>query len=234
MAISQQAMSSSVGKGRGSRHGRGRRGRGRGNPLVAVPPRVPGREASELAELGKFSEVSPQPGRSQIPLVVPISQHEERSEEGIVKDPARDKLASRTATSGLASPRPTQMICGQPDQITTGVREINLQETPYLPSRITPVTNPSPGVVKKGPVNYYDKKQPPDRPGYGKQGREILVRSNYFPLLLPRHMSVHHYDVAIVPGKLPKHVSRLVSVMIVLPLCHCYKLHRVILQGSKL
>lgn len=60
----------------------------------------------------------------------------------------------------------------------------------------------------KGPKNVHGKLQPPNRPGYGSKGREIMLVTNYFPVQLPDCLTVHHYDVSIIPSKLPKLLSR--------------------------
>ena len=59
--------------------------------------------------------------------------------------------------------------------------------------------------------NYHGKTQPPTRPSFGARGWQIVLKTNFFPLSLSSIMSVYHYDVAIVPAKLPKIDSRLVS-----------------------
>ncbi len=65
--------------------------------------------------------------------------------------------------------------------------------------------------VKKGPKNYYGNHQPPYRPDHGNDGYEIELVTNYFPVHLPNCLTIHHYDVAMVPEKLPKLLSREVS-----------------------
>ena len=63
----------------------------------------------------------------------------------------------------------------------------------------------------KGP-DYHGKQQPPNRPGHGTKGREIVLYANYFSLQLPNKcITVYHYDVTIEPSKLPKIMSRQVS-----------------------
>ncbi len=60
----------------------------------------------------------------------------------------------------------------------------------------------------QGPNNH-GKKQPPDRPEFGKKGRQIMVRANFFPVQLPRHLTIHQYDVSIAPpSKYPKWMCR--------------------------
>ena len=124
-----------------------------------------------------------------------------RDEEGIIRDPVQGGKSTLTRGGGDARMFPSPLVAsapyGQPRLITSSPK-----------SFVKP--------VKKGPSNHYGKKQPPDRPGHGSEGREIVVRSNYFPLRLPRHITIHHYDVATVPVKLPKSVSRLVSTNFVL------------------
>ncbi len=39
----------------------------------------------------------------------------------------------------------------------------------------------------------------PRRPGYGKIGRPINLRTNFFALTLPRNDFIYHYDVTITP-----------------------------------
>ena len=59
-----------------------------------------------------------------------------------------------------------------------------------------------------GPVSFHGKKQPPDRPGVGTKGRNIVVRANFFPVQL-RDRTLYQYDVSITP-KLPKRLNRYV------------------------
>ena len=59
--------------------------------------------------------------------------------------------------------------------------------------------------------NYHVKTQPPTRPSFGARGWQIALKTNFFPLSLPSIMSIYHYDVVMVPAKLPKVDSRLVS-----------------------
>ena len=68
------------------------------------------------------------------------------------------------------------------------------------------------GSKTRGP-NDHGKKQPPDRPDHGSEGRKISLFTNYFPLRLPECMTIYHYDVSMKPDKLPKALSRQVSVI---------------------
>ena len=63
----------------------------------------------------------------------------------------------------------------------------------------------------RGP-NDHGKKQPPNRPDHGSEGRKISLFTNYFPLRLPECMTIYHYDVSMKPDKLPKAFSRQVSM----------------------
>ncbi len=60
-------------------------------------------------------------------------------------------------------------------------------------------------------INPYGKIQPPTRPSFGTRGREISLKTNCFSFVLPPVIKVYHYDVAMLPAKLPEFVSRLVS-----------------------
>ena len=62
----------------------------------------------------------------------------------------------------------------------------------------------------KGPDDH-GKKQPPDRPGHGDRGKEIRLYTNFFLLKLPDTMTVHHYDVSMIPEKLSKALVQQVS-----------------------
>ena len=153
------------------------------------------------------------PGNNDVHIqVVPAPM---RIEEGIVRDPAQD--GQSTLARSMASPH------GTPHQPTTKGGDARMFPSPHVasasygqPRQNTSSPKSFVKPVKKGPTNHYGKKQPPDRPGHGSEGREIVVHSNYFPLRLPRHITIHHYDVATVPVKLPKSVSRLVSTKHVL------------------
>ena len=58
------------------------------------------------------------------------------------------------------------------------------------------------GYTKREPEIYY-----PRRPGYGKAGRQINLRTNFFQLILPPNDYLFHYDVTIEPAAL-KSVQR--------------------------
>ena len=60
-------------------------------------------------------------------------------------------------------------------------------------------------------INPYGKIQPPTRPSFGTRRREISLKINCFSLVLPQVITVYHYDVAMLPARLPEVVSRLVS-----------------------
>ena len=66
-------------------------------------------------------------------------------------------------------------------------------------------------VKTRGP-NDHGKKQPPNSPDHGSEGRKISLFTNYFPLRLPECMTTYHYDVSMKPDKLPKAFSRQVSM----------------------
>ena len=76
--------------------------------------------------------------------------------------------------------------------------------------RATPVTMSNAGTLK-GPQNYHGKQQPPKRPGFGTQGRKMVVQANFFPIKLPQQITLYHYDVAMVPEKMPKNHCRKVG-----------------------
>ena len=95
----------------------------------------------------------------------------------------------------------------------------------YDPSCLPPSKSVAAGSVAKaassrkvpdrpGPVNFHDKKQPPDRPDLGTKGRRIMVRANFFPVELPHEFTVYQYDISITP-KLPKRINRLVYEQLV-------------------
>ena len=67
------------------------------------------------------------------------------------------------------------------------------------------------GEAHRGPENYHGKQQPPDRPGFGSLGRQVMLRANFFDIRLPKVITVYHYDVSITPKKLPKSACRTVS-----------------------
>ena len=48
---------------------------------------------------------------------------------------------------------------------------------------------------------------PPKRPDFGKEGREIALRANFFKVKIPKN-DIHHYDVSIHPDKCPRRVNR--------------------------
>ena len=64
----------------------------------------------------------------------------------------------------------------------------------------------------KGPNNSFGKVQPPNRPGHGSRGREIALMAKYFLIQMPDCITVHHYDVTIVPEKLSKPLHRQASM----------------------
>lgn len=70
----------------------------------------------------------------------------------------------------------------------------------------------SPGKIKEELRNIHGKIQPPNRPGPGTAGGRVMVRANFFPIVLPREMTIHHYDVSIEPQKLSKNVYRKVKL----------------------
>ena len=51
--------------------------------------------------------------------------------------------------------------------------------------------------------------RPPKRPGYGKVGRSIKLRANFFRMdISPRLSDLYHYDVEITPDRCPRMVKR--------------------------
>lgn len=72
---------------------------------------------------------------------------------------------------------------------------------PIASSQLPPLTESEP--------KDHGKKQPPNRPGFGVKGREITVQANFFPVRLPRDLSIYRYDVSILPpSKYPKWMCR--------------------------
>ena len=47
----------------------------------------------------------------------------------------------------------------------------------------------------------------PPRPGFGKSGRPIRLRTNFFKVKIPSNMTLFHYDVEIQP-KIPRKLKR--------------------------
>jgi len=48
---------------------------------------------------------------------------------------------------------------------------------------------------------------PPKRPNFGSMGKTIALRTNFFPVRLPKG-DIHHYDLTISPDKCPRRVNR--------------------------
>lgn len=43
----------------------------------------------------------------------------------------------------------------------------------------------------------------PLRPGYGTKGRAIVVRSNFFPVQIPKDLAMYEYKITVKPDELP-------------------------------
>ena len=141
---------------------------------------------------------------SSKPVAAPIQQAAQRVP--VQQAPVQQAPAQTTEPPTHAPPAPVQPPSMQPPP------------PPVAASgggacvRTTPVTNPA---TLKGPQNYHGLKQPPNRPGFGTKGRRMMVQTNFFPLKLPRQMMLYHYDVAMVPEKMPKNHCRKVGWCIV-------------------
>ena len=48
---------------------------------------------------------------------------------------------------------------------------------------------------------------PPERPGFGQEGRRIRLQANHFALQIPDGF-IYHYDVDISPSKCPRSINR--------------------------
>ena len=70
---------------------------------------------------------------------------------------------------------------------------------------LRPARRPDISVVAEQPTG--EEIQFPRRPGYGKVGRPINLRANFFVLTLPQNDLIYHYDVTITPEAV-KHVHR--------------------------
>ena len=57
-------------------------------------------------------------------------------------------------------------------------------------------------------VSKFVYKPPPDRPGFGYQGRPIALKTNFFDVKFRDSFTIHHYDVTITPAKIPKILAR--------------------------
>lgn len=54
-----------------------------------------------------------------------------------------------------------------------------------------------------------DSVRPPKRPDFGRVGRAIALRANFFHLTFSSKLTcLYHYDVEITPNKCPKAVKR--------------------------
>ena len=122
---------------------------------------------------------------------------------------------SHTAPSGGARP----LVREPPSHTAPSGGASRLVQEP--PSRTQPTVQlkPVPAVTDQkspssGPLALRGSHQLPKRPGFGTQGRQINLRANFFPVQFPDG-TLYHYDVAIVPGKCPRRINRIVIEAIV-------------------
>ena len=209
--------------GRGRGRGRGGRGRGRGSP-AANPggSRRPGRSrpagagARELEQATRPDDggarVGEQPTTRQTGAV---QQGTSRGHsEGTVSGSSGTRIQQAStrrqhAEGAVGGTRIQQASTGGHSKGAVGNTsgaKADKQPSPGAPQLESVGTSSS---KVKGPVNFHEKKQPPDRPGEGTRGRKIMVRANFFPIKLPPVFTVYQYDVSITP-KLPKRLNRVV------------------------
>jgi len=53
--------------------------------------------------------------------------------------------------------------------------------------------------ASSGPVAIPGSYSLPPRPGHGTEGRKISLETNFFPITVPRHLTLFQYDVVIQP-----------------------------------
>ena len=163
-----------------------------------------------------------------LPTSVPGSGAGGRQQQATPSTPPTS--VSRRQQQATPSTPPTNVSRSEQQRATPSTPpQLALPSTPSTPSRVTrsdptvpptasqmPTSSGGAGQAQapstKGPTNYHGRPQPPNRPGFGTAGRKMMVRSNFFPIRLPRDMTVYHYDVVIEPQKLPKSALRKVSL----------------------
>jgi len=69
------------------------------------------------------------------------------------------------------------------------------------------------GALAKTSVN----QQMPSRPGYGTQGKKVLVYANYFKVVVPKELTLTRYNVEVTPEVKGKKLSRVIQLLIELP-----------------
>ena len=197
---------------------------GGASPLVREPPRhtVPSGGARPLVQ-EPHSHTAPSGGASQLVQKPPSRTAPSGGARPLVREPP-----SHTAPSGGARP----LVREPPGHTAPSGGASQLVQKP--PSRTAPsggarplVQEPQPTVQLKplpavtnqksplsGPLALRGSHQLPKRPGFGTQGRQINLRANFFPVRLPDG-TLYHYDVAIVPGKCPRRINRMVIEEIV-------------------
>ena len=57
----------------------------------------------------------------------------------------------------------------------------------------------------------------PARPGYGSQGKKVLVYANYFKLIVPKELTLTRYNVEVSPDVTGKKLARVFELLLALP-----------------
>ena len=184
-----------------------------------VPPQASGASSTQHRHPQQASGVRPQSTQHRHPPqasgVRPQStQHSHPPQASGVRpqstQPSHPPQASGARPQSTQHSHPPQASGVGPQSAQPSHPQQQLQVPPkslLQPTKISPGAS----AVHKGPENHNGKEQPPDRPGFGTLGRKIVVRSNFFPVKLPRSLTIHQYDVSIGPGdKYPKWLSRLI------------------------
>lgn len=57
----------------------------------------------------------------------------------------------------------------------------------------------------------------PSRPGYGSQGKRVLVYANYFKVIVPKDLTLTRYNVEVSPEATGKKLARVFQLLLALP-----------------
>ena len=179
---------------------RGRsRGRYHGRELRSITaPAIPDHQNSELVDSSLSTPA------------IPIAS-QDHSSTNHTSHPSRSSSVRLLLASNASSPIPTAShnhLLQSSLPLSGSASNSSIPATTPGKSSTVECVN---GEIHRGPKNYHGKQQPPDRPGFGSLGRQVMLRTNFLDIRIPKVMTIYHYDISITPEKLPKNVCREVS-----------------------
>ena len=174
--------------------------------LLTPPPSSPNPPGSSLAPHAQNSDRQLQSSSRFLTPLTPSPSTASPSTVSLVSS-SSDSPPQKSATVQPVPPPSAEqeMYHAKPKSVSAQPKFVSAR----------PVSTPAGSAKPKslaGPMNWHQKVQPPNRPGFGTKGRKMMVRANFFPIRLPDCITVYHYDVVVSgPKKLSKELSRKVS-----------------------